>query len=93
MGGKGIVMPKRKSRRFQSGSEFTLIGESDEWRSWYALSPRERWIESQKLWEFYIDFGGSLDPEPDCQSPFRTAWLPGAFSTHGRTGLRVVGRV
>ena len=47
------------------------IGESDEWRSWYALSPQSRWRETQKLWEFYQKTGGSLDPEPDYQSPFR----------------------
>jgi hypothetical protein len=41
------------------------IGESDEWRSWYALSPQNRWIETQKLWDFYQKTGGSLDPEPD----------------------------
>jgi hypothetical protein len=69
------------------------IGESDEWRSWYALSPQNRWIETQKLWDFYQKTGGSLDPEPDYQSPFRTAWLPGAFSTHGRSGVRIIRRV
>jgi hypothetical protein len=26
--------------------------------------------ESMKLWRFYLDAGGSLDPEPDSQSPF-----------------------
>ena len=71
----------------------SAIGESDEWRAWYALSPKNRWIETQKLWEFYILMGGSLDPEPDSQSPFHHAWLPGAFSAHGRSGVRVVRRV
>jgi hypothetical protein len=69
------------------------IGDSDEWRSWYTLSFQDRWIETQKLWDFYQKTGGSLDPEPDFQSPFRNAWLPGAFSTHGRSGVRIIRRV
>ena len=69
------------------------IGESDEWRAWYALSPQARWLESQKLWDFYLKTGGSLDPEPDSQSPFRNAWLPGAFSSHGRPGVHCIRRV
>ena len=74
-------------------SSTDLIGESDEWRAWYALSPQNRWIETEKLWEFYIAMGGSLDPEPDSQSPFYHAWLPSAFSTHGRSGMHIVRRV
>jgi hypothetical protein len=41
-----------------------------EWLEWYSLSPAERWAESMKLWEHYLAIGGSLDPEPDTQSPF-----------------------
>jgi hypothetical protein len=70
--------------------ENNTIGESDEWRSWYALGPQNRWTETQKLWDFYQKTGGSLDPEPDSQSPFHNAWLPGAFSAHGRTGVRII---
>ena len=42
----------------------------DEWHAWYLLTPQERWRQSMKLWEWYVKNGGSLDPEPDCQSPF-----------------------
>jgi hypothetical protein len=73
--------------------EKATIEESDEWKSWYALSPQNRWIETQKLWDFYQKTGGSLDPEPDYKSPFRDAWLPGAFSAHGRAGVRIIRRV
>src|SRR2546421_4693920 len=45
-----------------------LVGE--EWAEWYRLTPRERWHESEKLWLTYLSLGGSLDPEPDTQSPF-----------------------
>ena len=41
-----------------------------EWAEWYALTPVERWAESEKLWVSYLALGGSLDPNPDLQSPF-----------------------
>ncbi len=41
-----------------------------EWIEWHLLTPQERWRESQKLWETYLALGGSLDPDPDPQSPF-----------------------
>jgi hypothetical protein len=66
---------------------------ADEWDEWRRLSPAERWRESLKLWDYYLAAGGSLDPEPDSQSPFRDAYLPGAFPAHGRTGVRIVRRV
>jgi len=37
---------------------------------WYSLTPRERFLESLKLWETYLALWGSLEPEPDTQSPF-----------------------
>ncbi len=40
------------------------FADSDEWREWYRLTPRERWRETSKLWAFYLQAGGSLDPEP-----------------------------
>ncbi|HEY3763074.1 MAG TPA: hypothetical protein VGN23_15115 [Verrucomicrobiae bacterium] len=45
-----------------------LVG--DEWAEWYRLTPIQRWRESEKLWQTYLAMGGSLDPEPDTQSPF-----------------------
>ena len=45
-----------------------LVGE--ELAQWYSLTPQERWRESAKLWEVFLSLGGSLDPEPDTQSPF-----------------------
>lgn len=42
----------------------------DEVLDWYSMSPAERFVESQKLWEVFILFGGNYDPEPDTQSPF-----------------------
>ncbi|HET6763675.1 MAG TPA: hypothetical protein VFH27_08380 [Longimicrobiaceae bacterium] len=40
---------------------------------WYRLTPQERWNESLRLWQTYLLLGGSLDPEPDSQSPFYDA--------------------
>ncbi|MFM8726531.1 MAG: hypothetical protein ACKON9_15560, partial [Planctomycetaceae bacterium] len=44
--------------------------DADSWKEWYRLTPLERMRESMKLWRFYLEAGGSLDPEPDSQSPF-----------------------
>jgi hypothetical protein len=41
-----------------------------EWAEWYRLTPLQRWLESEKLWQTYLALGGSLDSEPDTQSPF-----------------------
>lgn len=45
-----------------------LVG--GEWAEWYAMTLQERWAETEKLWAHYLAIGGSLDPEPDTQSPF-----------------------
>ena len=67
-----------------------LVG--PEWAAWYALTPEERWIESAKLWQEYIALGGSLDPDPDPQSPFydEEQWLA---NSDGRRHDIVVGRL
>jgi len=64
----------------------------DEWDEWYRMTPLERWRESQKLWEFYLQVGGSLDPEPDSQSPFDFGDPPGAVPADGGAGMRVLRR-
>jgi len=43
---------------------------SDEWIEWIALTPLERWRESQKLFATYLAQGGTLDSDPDPDSPF-----------------------
>ena len=67
-----------------------LVGE--EWAEWYRLTPQERWRESQKLWSAYLELGGSLDPEPDTQSPFFDPSEPGTSAVDGRPGMRVLRR-
>jgi hypothetical protein len=66
--------------------------EADTWREWYRLSPLERWRESMKLWEFYLAVGGSLDPEPDSQSPFDAFMPRGLAPAYGGSHLRVIRR-
>ena len=67
-----------------------LVGE--EWAEWYSMTPLERWRESAKLWEVFLSPGGSLDPEPDTQSPFFDAETPSSRPVDGRSGLRVIRR-
>ena len=63
-----------------------------EWAAWYALSPQERFLESMKLWDTYLALGGSLEPEPDTQSPFfdPDEWRENA--PHGRTSVHILRR-
>lgn len=67
-----------------------LVGE--EWAEWYSLTPMERFLESEKLWEIYLSLGGSLDPEPDTQSPFFDRKAPGSRPVDGRPGVHTVRR-
>ena len=74
-----------------------IVGE--EWASWYRLSPQERWHESEKLWQVYFYLGGSLDTQPDTQSPFfdpQNPFLdsepPSACAAHDRLGMRILRR-
>ena len=71
-------------------SAVQLVGE--ELAEWYALTPWERWREAAKLWEVYLSLGGSLDPEPDTQSPFFDGETACARPVDGRAGLHIVRR-
>ena len=68
---------------------FTVEGE---WMDWYHLTPAERWRETTRLWSFYLEVGGSLDPESDSQSPFNALFAQGARTPHGRASLRLIRR-
>ena len=67
-----------------------LVGE--EWAEWYRLSPVERWRESERLWQIYFHIGGSLDTQPDTQSPFFDQSAPRTSPLNGRPGMRVLRR-
>ena len=80
-----------KSSANDHGSDVDDV-EGQEWVEWYRLTPLELWQESQKLWEFYLAVGGSLDPEPDSQSPFDVEPEPRPLPVDGGAGLRVLRR-
>lgn len=61
--------------------------DGDEWTEWYALTPAERLEASSRLWLTYLQLGGSLDPEPDSQSPFYSEDERRAFASHGGAGV------
>ena len=64
----------------------------DSWIEWYRLTPQQRWDESMKNWQFYLQVGGSLDPEPDSQCPFDTVMPRGQVPAYGRAGMRILRR-
>jgi hypothetical protein len=66
-----------------------FLDEPDEWA---ALTPQQRWTESMKLFEFYLSMGGSLDPEPDSQSPFDFEELQRAVPPLRRAGVHPLRR-
>ena len=54
---------------------------------WMLMSPAQRFAESSRLWQIYLEWGGSFDPEPDYQSPFYFEELQCALPRHGRPGV------
>ncbi len=64
----------------------------DEWAEWRKLTPEQRFLESMKLWETYLALEGSLEPEPDTQSPFFDPEEWRENLAHGRPGVRVLRR-
>jgi hypothetical protein len=45
--------------------EFAALIPEPDWVEWYAMTPAQRFLESEKLWQHYLEMGGSLDEEPD----------------------------
>lgn len=66
--------------------------ENEQWLDWYLLTPSQRWTQSQQLWDFYLATGGSLDPQPDSQSPFDAVMQECAISADGRPSVHLVRR-
>jgi hypothetical protein len=64
----------------------------EEWQEWIDLSPMERFKQSEQPFANYLAMGGSLDPDPDPNSPFDDAQTSGAGPAYGRAGLRVLRR-
>ena len=66
--------------------------DNEERDDWLRLTPAQRYVESGKLWDVFIGFGGSLDPEPDSQSPFDFPEMRRPVSPDGRTGVHFIRR-
>lgn len=64
----------------------------DEWKEWVALTPIERFRESEMIFAQYLALGGTLDPEPDPTSPFYDPETSGSGVAYGWPGLRVLRR-
>jgi hypothetical protein len=67
-----------------------LVGE--EWSEWYRLTPAERWRETEFLWGMFLALGGTLDPEPDLQSPFFDPTERHPSPADGRASVHTVRR-
>jgi len=61
-------------------------------QEWLSLTPVQRIKESGKLWELYLSLGGSLDPDPDPQSPFYFPEVRSKKSSNRRTGVHYLRR-
>ena len=64
----------------------------DEWKEWVNLSPAERFRQSEILFAQYVAMGGSLDPDPDPESPFYNAYDWSTDLADGRPGVRILRR-
>ena len=66
--------------------------EDPETLEWWSLTPAQRFQESQRLWATFLAMGGSLDPEPDWQSPFYFPETSGPRSAHVGSSVHTVRR-
>jgi hypothetical protein len=62
----------------------------DERLEWYMMTPLQRLAEYEKMFQFYLEMGGSLDPDHDSQSPFDPFYEGCRIPADGRPGVRVV---
>ena len=67
-----------------------LVGQ--EWAEWYGMTPAQRFAKQDEMWAIFLALGGTLDPEPDTQSPFfdESEWRENFAD--GRSGVRVIRR-
>ena len=84
-------MKKNDSDKIDSELDLSLFF-NEEQAEWAKLTPQQRYIESCKLWSTYLALGGSLDPEPDSQSPFNFPELQCAVPADGRSGVHFIRR-
>jgi hypothetical protein len=75
-----------------SSYSFHQLTEDPEALEWWSLTPAERFVESQKLWATFLALGGSLEPEPDWQSPFYFPETSGPRASDGRSSVHSLRR-
>ncbi|MEO7685206.1 MAG: hypothetical protein ABIU86_14850 [Gemmatimonadaceae bacterium] len=63
-----------------------------EWADWYRLTPAERWEQSAQLWATFVTLGGTLDPDPDTQSPFSDPEARSEVAADGGSGVHLLRR-
>jgi hypothetical protein len=85
------IMKKEDPGKIDADIDLSLFLNEEQAES-AKLTPQERYIESCKLWSTYLALGGSLDPEPDSQSPFNFPELECAVPADGRSGVHFVRR-
>ncbi len=44
-----------------------------EWLEFYRMTPAQRWARAAEVRAYYLAMGGTLEPDPDPQSPFWSA--------------------
>lgn len=44
-----------------------------EWLEFYRMTPEQRWNRAAEVRAYYLAMGGTLEPDPDSQSPFWSA--------------------
>jgi hypothetical protein len=74
-----------RSRRYAPAEDREVL-------EWWMLTPARRFAESERLWATYLALGGSLEPEPDWQSPFYFPDTPRARAADGRPGVHSLRR-
>jgi hypothetical protein len=47
----------------------------DERLEWYMMTPLQRLVIYEQMFQFYLEMGGSLDPDYDPQSPFNNLFF------------------
>ena len=79
-----------------NGRKFILVDPETiyppDFLEWMALEPAERVAKSGEMWDIYLTYGGSLDIDPDPQSPFFDPEAQVASPTDGRTSVHLIRR-
>ena len=55
-----------------------------EWLEFYRMTPEQRWVRAAEVRRYYLAMGGSLEPDPDPQSPF---WSEEEIAEFARAAL------